>query len=195
MSNVIILHGKPDEEEYYDESFPSCSNSHWLPWLQKQCLINDIRAHCPEVFRVYNASFEDWSAEFERYQIDEETIFVGHSCGNGFFLRWLAENKNIRIKKMILVAPWLDPFSFLEKTYNNHMFDFTLDPTVLDRVGESIIFHSDNDHASIQESLVRIRKELSLIPVKVFHNHGHFTFEEMGTVQFPELLEEILLSQ
>lgn len=30
------------------------------------------------------------------------------SCGAGFLLRWLSEN-SVRIAKLILVIPWLDP--------------------------------------------------------------------------------------
>lgn len=38
--SAIILHGMPSKEEYFSPAYASPSNSHWLPWLQKNLLIN-----------------------------------------------------------------------------------------------------------------------------------------------------------
>ncbi len=116
MTNVIILHGKPDDYEYFNPDSPTNSQSHWVPWLHKQCQINNIRSHTPEVYRAFEATYEDWAEEFERYPITPETIVVTHSCGGGFLFRYLSENKNVRLKKWIAVALWLDPFKFMQLT-------------------------------------------------------------------------------
>ncbi len=57
LKTAIILHGRPGKEEYYDASVPSASNHHWIPWLQKQLLVNDIHAQTPEVPNAYDASY------------------------------------------------------------------------------------------------------------------------------------------
>jgi len=44
MKNAILLHGTSSKEEYYSLEYPSASNSHWLPWLQKNLLVNDVHA-------------------------------------------------------------------------------------------------------------------------------------------------------
>lgn len=194
MTNVIILHGKPDDFEYYDVTLPSPSNFHWIPWLQKQCMVNELPASTPEVFRVFDASFEDWKNEFQRYEVNSETILVGHSCGGGFLLRWLSENKEVRIKKLILVAPWLDPLKFMPTNYGHDLFEFERDRNLLSRIDNSIIFHSDNDMESIQLSLQEIQSVWPDFPIRIFRNYGHFCpgDGDMTTNAFPELLEEVL---
>ena len=107
MKNAIIIHGTCDEDEYFSDKYPSLSNSHWFPWLQKQLLINNIFTQTPEMPEAHKPDYDKWKKEFEKFDVNSETILVGHSCGGGFLIRWLSENK-IKIKKLILVAPWLD---------------------------------------------------------------------------------------
>ena len=192
MSNVIILHGKPDDWEYYDSKYPSASNSHWLPWLQKECLTKDLDAATPEVFRCFDAKYQDWVNAFTRYPINNETIVVTHSCGGGILLRYLCENKNVHIKKLIMVAPWLDPLKFMQNTFGYELFDFKKDPDLLNRIGQATIFSSDDDMESIQKSVEEIRNFWPAINYREFHNYGHFCFEDINSQEFPELLEEVL---
>lgn len=189
MKNAVILHGRPDKEEYYDPAFPSASNSHWIPWLQKQLLINDIETHTPEVYRVYENIYINWKREFEKYEINSDTILIGHSCGGGFLVRWLSENKNIRVEKVILVAPWIDP----EREYATDLFDFEIDVNLVHRTKGVIIFHSDNDMEKIQKSVAFLREKLKGHKYKEFHNFGHFCHEDMKTTGFPELLDACLM--
>lgn len=107
MKNAIILHGKsgPGEQEYYNPDFPAASNSHWIPWLQKQLMIRDIYAQTPEVPNSWKPDYATWCKEFERYDITPETVLVGHSCGGGFLVRWLSERPDVRVDKVVLVAP------------------------------------------------------------------------------------------
>ncbi|MFX9688476.1 hypothetical protein ABTO93_19980, partial [Acinetobacter baumannii] len=62
--NAIIVHGTPTKEEYYDASVPSCSNSHWVPWLQKELLVRDIPAATPEMPDAWDPKWEVWKREF-----------------------------------------------------------------------------------------------------------------------------------
>lgn len=188
MKNVIILHGKPGKEEYYDPTFPSCSNYHWIPWLQKQILIHDIKADTPEVPYAFDPKYDLWLKEIERFDITPETTVVGHSCGGGFWVRYLSENKNVKLNKVILVAPSLNP----EKTWGKEIFDFTIDPSVAERVNEIVIFNSTDDHVGVQESVKIIREAFPNATYKEFQNTGHFTEEDMDTPEFPELLKECL---
>ncbi|EDK72638.1 hypothetical protein TM7_0211 [candidate division TM7 genomosp. GTL1] len=190
MTTAIILHGKPDpgEQEYYNPAFPSASNSHWLPWLQKQLLIRDIVAQTPEVPNSWRSDYPVWQKEFERYDITPETILVGHSCGAGFMVRWLSEHKDVKVGKVVLVAPWLDP----DREQTTDFFDFTIDPNLVARTAGVTIFNSDNDMDSIHKSVKLLHKTIPNIKYKEFHNYGHFCFEDMKTVEFPELVEEVL---
>src|SRR3989344_7820689 len=108
MKTAIIIHGMPDREEYYDVGRPASSNCHWFPWIQKQLLLKDIVAQTPEMPVPYNPEYNAWKKVFEGFYPDEETILIGHSCGAGFIVRYLSEN-NIKVGKVVLVAPWIDP--------------------------------------------------------------------------------------
>ena len=108
MKTASILHGKPSKEEYLDPNSPSPSNAHWLAWLQRQLLLCGILAQTPELPEPYEPDYEKWSAVFQQFPIDADTMLVGHSCGAGFLVRWLSEHR-IQVGKVALVAPWIDP--------------------------------------------------------------------------------------
>lgn len=187
MKNAIILHGKPSKVEYYDRNAPSMSNAHWLPWLQGQLLKHDIWAATPEVPNAFHPDWHLWCKEVERFDITPETILVGHSCGSGFWLRWLSEHKDVEVSKVILVAPSLgygwDGDYFFE--------NFTIDPNLTKRA-KVTIFNSDNDNVGIHKATDEIRKLLPDVKYKEFHNYGHFCSKDMNTGEFPELLVECL---
>jgi uncharacterized protein len=184
MKTAVILHGLPMKEEYYDPKEPAQSNSHWLPWLQKQLLVRDILAQAPEMPRPYAPDYVAWKHALELFKPDAETILVAHSCGGGFLVRWLSETQ-IKVGKVVLVAPWLDPDNELQSDF----FNFTISPELVAKTDGLTIFYSDNDEASIGQSIDKIK---AIVPqgiiYKEFHNYGHFCLENMGTVEFPELL-------
>jgi predicted alpha/beta hydrolase family esterase len=188
MSNAILLHGKPGKEEYYDGSTPSCSNYHWFPWLQKQLIINDIKADTPEVPFAYDPKYALWLKEVERFEINPDTMLVGHSCGGGFWIRYLSEHKDLKVGTVVLVAPSLNP----EKTWGKEIFDFEIDPTLSQRVDKLVIFNSTNDSSSIQKSVRIIREKIPSASYREFKDMGHFTVEDMPSSEFPELVEELL---
>ena len=108
MKTALIIHGTCDEEEFYSDIYPSLSNSHWSPWMQKQLLMAGYLTQTPEMPVATYPDYGLWKQTLERHPISEDSILIGHSCGGGFLLRYLSENK-IRTKRTILVAPWLDP--------------------------------------------------------------------------------------
>lgn len=185
--NAIILHGMPGpgNKEYYNPAFPSASNSHWIPWIQKQLLMHDIAAQTPEMPNSWKPDYETWRKEFERFDITPETILVGHSCGGGFIVRWLSEHKDAHVGKVVLVAPWLDP----DRTDTTDFFAFEIDPELAKRTAGLTIFNSDNDSEDIQTSVKMIREAIPDTRYREFHNYGHFCYENMKTTAFPELLE------
>lgn len=185
MTNAIILHGMPGKDEYYSDSYPSASNSHWLPWLQKQLLIRDIVAATPEVPHAFKPQYDVWKREFERFDVTYNTLLVGHSCGGGFLVRWLSENPEVHVKKVVLVAPWLDPF----REDTTDFFEFTIDPKLVQRSGELWIFDSDADSDGVHTSIERIRSEVEGVRYREFHDYGHFCRKDLGTDAFPELLD------
>jgi len=189
MKNAIILHGGPSKREYYDPDAPSMSNAHWVPWLQAQLLKADIPTASPEVPWSFDRNWKVWQKEVERYDIGPETILIGHSTGAGFFIKYLSINKNLKVGKVVLVAPWLDP----DREHTKNFFDdFEIDPEFPSRTGGVTIFNSDNDQDSVQKTVKIVRGKVANIKYVKFHNYGHFIYEDMKTLKFPELLKEAI---
>lgn len=188
MKNAIILHGRPGKEEYYSDDYPSASNSHWLPWLQKQFLMHDVKADTPEVPHAYNPVYELWKTEFERCDVTPDTLLVGHSTGAGFIIRWLSESI-VRVGKVFLIAPWLDPRNELD----TNMFDFTIDTHLAQKTDGVRVFVSEDDEDGILETVARIEAEVEAVTIRRFSDKGHFCMGDLGTAAFPELLEEVLV--
>jgi uncharacterized protein len=188
MKNAIIVHGMPSKEEYYSPQYPSPSNFGWIPWLQKQLLIQNIETTTPEMPYAFEPKYEIWKKEFERYDITPETILVGHSCGGGFIIRWLSENTEISVAKVLLVAPWLDP----DGESTTGFFDFEIDPGITSRVQNVTILNSDDDSEDVHTSVQWLRDVLKSAEYVELEGKGHFVDESFIKDGFPELLNKIL---
>jgi predicted alpha/beta hydrolase family esterase len=179
----------PSKEGYYDPLGKNESELHWIGWLQKQLMVNDIYAAAPEMPLSFHPDYQIWKKEFERYDITPETILVGHSCGAGFLVRWLSERKDTKVSKVVLVAPWIN----VNHEEDIEFFDgMIIDPELASRAGSFTIFNSTNDGIEMQNSVKKIMAEAHDITYVEFKDYGHFTFGVMKTNEFPELLEEII---
>lgn len=181
-SNAIIVHGTCERTEYLSPDHPALSNSHWLPWIQKQLLIKGIDTQTPEMPRAYDPVYAVWKRELDRFDIGATTLLIGYSCGAGFLLRWLSEN-SIRIAKLILVSPWLDP----DKARTRDFFDFEIDARLNARVNDIQLLVSNDDHPSILKSVEQIIDAIPHIGVHRFDRLGHFTSKDLGSTAFPQL--------
>jgi predicted alpha/beta hydrolase family esterase len=181
MKQAIILHGMPDKEEYYEMDFPSPSNAHWIPWLQQKFLRADILCQTPEMPKPYAPDYQAWEEAFMPFSPPNGSVFVAHSAGCGFFLRYLAARPEIKLSKLVLVAPWLDP-----KREIGDFMNFTLDPALENRVGDLHVLHSDDDFESIGVSVKTILDIYKNARFHLFSGKGHFCMNDIGPT-FPEL--------
>lgn len=197
--NALILHGKPNKSSYFDTSYPSTSNSIWIPWLQHQLLLKDIPTQTPEMFNAWQPDYKIWKEEFERHRIDRNTLLIGHSCGAGFILQWLSENPSVKVNHVFLVAPSLgdrftpnDPY---EAPLLNGFFDFELSDTLIDSAQSITVLYSDNDNTRVNATIDYLKKMTTCCSYRLYKGFGHFKgikdmpHNEAGT--FPELLELI----
>ncbi|MEK9195841.1 MAG: alpha/beta hydrolase [Patescibacteria group bacterium] len=152
----------------------------------KATITRDILAVAPEIPYAYEPKYEIWKKEVERFEIDSDTMLIGHSCGGGVLVRYLSENKDIQVGKVVLVSP-----SMGLEWEDRSFFEFEIDPDLKSRTEGITIFTSDNDLPTCQKSSKiyadTLGAELISLP-----NHGHFRFEEMGTEEFPELLKTLV---
>lgn len=185
MDNAIILHGMTSKKHYYDISkSDSPSNSHWIPWLQRQLCSRDILTQTPELPRPYAPHYQDWKAVFEKLEVNQNTLLVGHSCGGGFLVRWLSENSEVRVAKLVLVAPFLD----VEKKISP-MFDFDIRADIHNQTHQGVdVLHSTDDMQEIQSTFSFLNSNLDGVNYHKFSDYGHFMYSDMNTREFPELL-------
>lgn len=187
MSNIncIIVHGCPSNPQ---DSMNFDYDKHWIPWTKKQLITKGIETVVPLMPKPWQPAYEDFKKEFEKHKVNENTILIGHSCGCAFLTRWLGETKK-SILKLIFVAPWKindKGDKFREKFYTH-----PIDKSIRERVKEIIMFTADDEKEEGKKSLKIYHQALGgkIINLK---NHGHYTRNDMGTEEFPELLKVIL---
>jgi len=188
MKTAIILHGKPSKEEYLDPKSPSPSNAHWLPWLQRQLLLNGILAQTPELPEPYEPDYKKWSAVFQEFQIDAATMLVGHSCGAGFLMRWLNE-RGVQVGKVALVAPWLDPNHNRARAMFNGLH---IDAGLAARTRGVRLFISSDDREEVLTTAALLESTIKGIQLRRFSDRGHFTSGDLKTEEFPELRDFLI---
>ena len=186
--NCIIIHGCPSDAEKAMNPATRTYDKHWIPWLKKNLVAAGVATETPLMPDPWEPSYQKFKTEFEKYEVGENTILVGHSCGSAFLVRWLGETKR-KIFKLVLVAPWKIPDE--GDKLRKEFYNYTIDENIKSRVGEIAMFTADDEEDDGKESL------------KIFHNtlggevielkgHGHYTQGDMGTEEFPELLEAIV---
>ncbi len=119
MKNVFIFHGTygaPDEN--------------WFPWLKVEMEKLGYEVIIPVFPTPEGQSLEAWQNVFVRFrdQINQESIFVGHSLGVAFMLEVL-EELDYPIKAVYSVAGFVSTlgnpdFDQLNSTFVNRDFDW-----------------------------------------------------------------------
>jgi predicted alpha/beta hydrolase family esterase len=162
-------------------------DKHWIPWTKNQLIAKNIETETPLMPSPWQPDYEKFKSEFEKYDVDENTILVGHSCGCAFLVRWLGETKR-KIFKLILVAPWKIPDK--ENDFRKAFYIYKIDETIKDRVNKIVMFTSNDEEDEGKESLKIFHNVLGGKIINL-ENHGHYCLGDMGTEEFPELLKAI----
>jgi predicted alpha/beta hydrolase family esterase len=149
MKNVIIVHGtnEKDRENMIKYKLPPQNEREWIGWIKSKLDEKEIMCVAPLMPENWNPKYEDWKKEFEKNNIGENSILIGHSAGGGFLVRWLGETKK-KIKKLILVAPAIIHSGGWKPL--NDLLKFEIDKSVGDNVNEIIIFVSNDDIKGIR---------------------------------------------
>jgi predicted alpha/beta hydrolase family esterase len=193
MKQVILIHGLPSKEGYYHSEWPSESNAHWFPWIQREILRKGTLCQALEMPHPYDPNYQEHAEVLDQMKISEETILVGHSCGGGFLLRYFSEHPELKPKKIVLVAPWLDLEGYLnEINPDTTYFDFELDTQLAVRTQIELMYSTDDD-GDILSTVKKVKDDFpGMIREHVFTNKGHFTEPDLHSKEFPELVEIIL---
>lgn len=187
-TNCIIIHGCPSDAEKAMNAATRTYDKHWIPWLKQNLVAVGIETETPLMPDPWKPSYKKFKTEFEKHEVGENTILVGHSCGSTFLVRWLGETKR-KILKLILVAPWKIPDK--EDEFRKEFYTYTIDKDVKSRVGKIVMFTADDEENEGKESL-KIFHQILGGEVVELKGHGHYTLDDMGTEEFPELFEKIM---
>lgn len=163
-------------------------DKHWMPWLKRNLVTAGLPTEAPLMPEPWQPNYQKFKAEFEKHTINENTILIGHSCGSAFLVRWLGETKK-KVQKLVLVAPWKIPDE--EDGARKLFYTYPIDESIKSRVGEILMFTADNEENDGKESLKMFHKALGG-EVTELQGRGHYTLGDMGTEEFPELLEKLV---
>jgi len=163
-------------------------DKHWIPWVKRNLIASGIGTETPLMPDPWEPNYQKFKTEFEKYEVGENTILVGHSCGSAFLVRWLGETKR-KISKLILVAPWKIPDK--DDEFRKEFYIYPIDENIKSRVDKIVMFTADDEEDEGKESLKIFHQALcgEVIELK---EHGHYTLGDMRTEEFPELLEKII---
>ena len=185
--NCIIVHGCPSKEEDLID-IRKMDAKHWIPWIRKELTSKGIKVETPLMPESWKPDYNSWKKEFEKYDINENSVLIGHSCSCSFLVRWLGETKR-KIKKLILVAPAKiashDANDNVKKLYN-----FEINKTIKEKINEVVILISDDEKQRHKDAAELFSNAMNgeILEIK---GKGHFIYDSMGTTEFPELLEKI----
>jgi len=186
--NCIIIHGCPSsKEELLDINSQGVYYKHWIPWVREHLIARGIPTVSPLMPEAWVPVYEKFKKEFEKYQVNNNSILIGHSCGCAFLVRWLGDTKQ-KIKKLILVAPWKIPYS--DGGYREKFYTYDIDSSIKERVDEIIMFTSDTE-SNLGKKSLKIFNDALKGRIINLPNHGHYLVDQMGTQEFPEILEVI----
>jgi len=185
---VIIIHGCPSNLEKSMDPEKRTYDKHWIPWLKEKLEEKEITVYAPLMPEPWAPIYENWKKEFNKLEFDEDSVLIGHSCGCAFLVRWLGETKK-KIKKLILVAPWKIPDE--DKLLRKDFYVYEINKEIPSFVDEIVMFTADDEELDGKKSLEIYRKSLGGKIIEL-SGRGHYTQGDMGTQEFPELLEEVL---
>lgn len=181
MKNAIIIHGTE-----------GCPEENWFPWLKKELEQQGYKVSAPQFPSppVVPAKISEWFDVLKDYEINPNTVIIGHSLGGIFTLRIL-EKLTCPIKAALFVGTpvGINPIKYYDRDLTFSGFDFDWDK-IRENAGQFVAFHSDNDP---YVALVNGEKLAEMLGISLHFvpNSGHFN-TKAGYTKFPELLEEIM---
>ena len=177
MEKYIILHG----------SF-SRTDGNWFPWLSRQLESRGKTVIVPQMpIGVGNQNFDNWSAEFDKLSIDENTTIIAHSIGPIFVCKYLITNK-IKVKKLIFVCGF-NNYLGIDADYdavNKPMFVNNLED-IKKYCSNIVCFYSDDDPYVSYDAEKAFADTIASQQI-CLKGAGHINAER-GYTEFKEILE------
>jgi predicted alpha/beta hydrolase family esterase len=152
----------------------------WQAMLPK-ILGNGYKHLSPQMPSPTKPDFAEWKELFEKYLNrvrGEEVIFVGHSLGGSFLLKYLSDNQiNLKIAGLFLVAA---PFSSMKG------FEAPTNYSALVKIPNIYLYHSMDDVEVPYAHALMYRDNLKAT-LRTFSDRGHF----FKRTEFTDLTHDI----
>ncbi|MFA6354456.1 MAG: alpha/beta hydrolase [Candidatus Paceibacterota bacterium] len=194
---ILVIHGGDNFATYkkylsflkkfrIDFEYYKSDRKSWKRNLTKN-LGRNYEVILPEMPNKFNAKYLEWKIWFEKLipYIKPKAIFVGHSLGGTFLVKYLSENKfSKNIKATFLVAACFnsdgldDPLLDFEPPKNISSFK--------DQAGQIFIYHSQDDKVVPVSHAKKFQKVLPKAKLTILKNRGHFNQEKI-----PELIKDL----
>ena len=174
MKTALILHSIYPRKRAFFSKRSSPANSWWLPWLQQQFLLAGWQCQIPELPAPNTPSYAEWKKTFENCAPLKLSLLIGHGAGAGFAVKYLQEH-NLTLKKLLLVAPYMDP----EQKFNDFL-QTKLSSSAFDNIEEVHLIFSEDDEKANHQTKDNLLKTYPQIIYHNYLNFGHFTSGKTG---------------
>lgn len=180
--NYFLIHGS------YGNPYKN-----WMPWLKSQLSKRKLNCIVPNFPSPEKQDYKCWSKVLEAYLevgcITENTVFITHSLGGIFIVKFLIEHQ-VKIKKLITVAG----FNNIKFDEDNSLYDsFYIDNVELKKMQdcclEKICIYSDNDSYVPMPDAEEFAEQMQAEKVLI-KDAGHFN-EKFGYKEFKAILQYI----
>lgn len=180
MKNYFIIH-----------ALGNTADDYWYRYIEKYVKSNKFDCYLPTLPPIENMSYSTWSKEFNKYKkyINDDSVFIGHSTGSIFTVKYLMDN-NLKINKFIGVVSFNEcntnsphpDWEEINKTFFvGNLKDFQ------NFAKERICFYSPTDIYNF-EILDKFATEINA-QKQIIQNAGHFTATTGYGKEFKEILK------
>ena len=175
---AVILHGtggSPDEN--------------WFPWFKKELEASGVEVFVPRLPVGVEQNLENWSKAFTEqipFELDGDTILIGHSNGAAFMLSLLNQHRKEPLLSSVFVSGFYQnlggEFEQFVKSFIDIDFDWSL---IRKNAGKVLQLHGTDDPYVPMNSAEELSRLLGSEVVKIDEG-GHLN-AAAGFLEFPEL--------
>lgn len=179
-NNYFIIHGS------YGNPYKN-----WIPWLRGELAKRKLDVIVPNFPILKYQNYDNWSKVLKAYLdigcINENTIFITHSLGCIFLIKFILENK-VNIKRIVAVAGFNNLyFDDDEELYRSFYIDNERLKNINKYCKDVICIYSDNDSFVSLDAISTFNLSFNCQRILI-NGAGHFN-KESGFDEFKEILK------
>lgn len=182
---------------YIIHSWSGNPKSDWYPWLKRELEAKGFKVLVPQMPNTDEPIIEERVSFLQNIipEVDENTIFIGHSIGCQTIMRYLELlPEKSKVGPVLFVAGWfnLDNLEDEEtKEIASQWIETPINFKKISRIAPKIkVFLSSNETYGFVKENSKIFKDKLGAKVIILKNKGHFT-EDDGVTKIPEILDEL----